>query len=152
MRTLITGVDDQGRSCLVHDGDIPTSPVPGIEGILNAVLYRTTQSPPPARTPGRGAHVDVQIPPGLMRVMVVEHQQHDGPTTATTMHSTDTLEFIFVVEGSADVVLDDGDHRVSAGDCVIMTGVDHAWRARPEGSRTFVVSVGTPPPTSEAVS
>jgi mannose-6-phosphate isomerase-like protein (cupin superfamily) len=147
MRTLITGVDEHGRSCLVHDADIPTAPVAGMAGILNAVLYRTTESPPPSRPPGQGAHVDVQIPPGLVRVMVVDHH-HDGPATAAAMHSTDTLEFLFVVEGSADFVLDDGAHPVSAGDCIVMTGVDHAWRAGREGSRSFVVSIGTPPLTT----
>ncbi len=147
MRTLITGVDTQRRSCLVHEDDIALASAPGIEGILNAVLYRTAESPPPARTPGRGAHVDVQLPPGIVRVMVVEHlphERHDGATTATTMHSTDALDIMYVMAGNAALVLDDGEHAVSAGDCVVTTGVDHAWRVGPDGLRSFVVGVGTP--------
>src|SRR5580692_9966590 len=122
MRTLITGVDPDGRSCLVHDGDIALAPIPGIEGIVNAVLYRTTESPPPSRPPARGHHIDVDLPTGIIRVMVIEHAPHEagaGPTTATTMHSSDAIDIILVMEGGADFVLDDGKHPVSAGDCVI---------------------------------
>ena len=95
-----------------------------------------------------GEHIDVQLPPGIVRVMVIEHQPrqaHDGPTTATTMHATDALDIIYVVSGAATFVLQDGEHPVVAGDCVITTGVDHAWRAGPDGTRFFVVGIGTPP-------
>jgi hypothetical protein len=149
VRTLITGVDADGRSCLVQDADISLSPVPGIEGIVNALLYRTEESPPPARPRGHAPNIDVQLPPGIVRVMVIEHEAHqskDGPTTATTMHSTDALDIIFVLDGSAIFVLDDGEHPLAAGDCVVTTGVDHALRAGPDGLRSFVVGVGTPPP------
>jgi quercetin dioxygenase-like cupin family protein len=81
--------------------------------------------------------------------MVVDHQPHEvhaGPLTSTTMHYKDTLDLVLVQEGSADLVLDDGAHPVVAGDLVVMPGVDHAWKAGPDGCRVVVVSVGTPPP------
>jgi hypothetical protein len=34
-----------------------------------------------------------------------------------------------------------------AGDCVVVTGVGHAWRPGPEGCVMSVVVIGTPPPT-----
>ena len=149
MRTLITGIDAEGRSCVVSDGDRATSAVPGIPGVLNAVLYRTTESPPPARPLALAENVDVQLPAGLLRLMVVEHAAHepnDGLTTATKMHNTDALDIVYVIEGRADLVLEDGPHAVGPGECVITPGTDHAWQAGPAGVRFLVFSLGTPPP------
>ena len=71
---------------------------------------------------------------------------HDGPSEAATMHHTDTLDFIFVQQGSAEFLLQDGAHEVSAGDHIVTTGVDHAWQAGPDGARLLVVGIGTPKP------
>ncbi len=149
MRTLISGVDDEGRSCVVSDGDRTTSGVPGIPGVLNAVLYQTTESPPPARPPALADNVDVQLPAGLLRLMVVDHAPHEPdsvPTTSTKMHNTDALDIVYVVEGRANLVLEDGQHAVGPGECVITPGTDHAWEAGPEGVRFLVFSLGIPPP------
>lgn len=62
------------------------------------------------------------------------------------MHHTDTIDLDLVVAGSIDLVLDDGPHRLQAGDCAVITGVDHAWRAGAEGCTLSVVLLGTPPP------
>ena len=149
LRTLITGVDAQGRSCVASDFPVETAGVPGIAGVTNAVVYRTEESPPPARPPARAHTVDVQLPPGIARVMIMEHLADQGrrdATTATTMHNTDALDIVYVIDGNAEFVLDDGAHPVSTGDCVITTGVDHAWRVGTDGARFFVVSIGTPHP------
>ena len=62
------------------------------------------------------------------------------------MHHSDALDLVFVHEGSGELVLQDGPHPVSAGDCVVMPGVDHAMKAGPNGIRLVVVTIGTPPP------
>ncbi len=36
-----------------------------------------------------------------------------------------------------------------AGDLVVLAGVDHAWRAGPDGARLSAVLIGTPPPGNE---
>ena len=149
MRTLITGIDAEGRSCVVSDGEVATSAVPGIPGVLNAVVYQTTESPPPARSPALAENVDVQLPAGLLRLMVVDHEAHEpshGLTTATKLHNTDALDIVYVIEGDADLVLEDGTHALGRGECVITPGTDHAWRSGPEGVRFLVFSLGTPPP------
>ena len=96
MRTLITGVDTQRRSCLVHEADIAVALRAGDRGDPQRCPVpddgESTAGPPA----GHGAHVDVQLPPGIVRVMVVEHLPHERPsaTTATTMHSTDALDIV----------------------------------------------------------
>jgi mannose-6-phosphate isomerase-like protein (cupin superfamily) len=149
MRYLITGIDAEGRSCVVEDSEVAPAPVEGISGITLAMLYRTSQSPPPARPPALAGTVDVQLAPGLVRCFVMEHQPHathNADKTTAEMHHTDTLDFVFVQEGSAQYLLQDGAHEVGAGDCIVSPGVDHAWRAGPDGCRLVVFSIGTPPP------
>jgi quercetin dioxygenase-like cupin family protein len=92
--------------------------------------------------------VPVSLAPGALRWMVVEHEPYDagaGPTTASTLHHTDALNFVFVHEGAADLLLGDGAHPVEAGDLIVMPGIDHAMKGGPAGCRLVVVSVGTPP-------
>jgi quercetin dioxygenase-like cupin family protein len=45
-----------------------------------------------------------------------------------------------------ELTLDDGTHLLEAGDCVVINGVDHAWRAGPEGCTMGFAVYGTPPP------
>jgi mannose-6-phosphate isomerase-like protein (cupin superfamily) len=135
---------------VVDDTDMVTAPVEGIPALTMASLYATNQSPPPARPPALADTVEVKLAPGLVRWMVIHHEPHatHHATVATTMHHSDTLDFVYVQEGSAELILQDGLHDVGAGDCVVMTGVDHAWKAGAGGCRLMVVSIGTPPPTS----
>jgi quercetin dioxygenase-like cupin family protein len=155
MRSLITGVDADGRSCLLDEAEVAPAPVGG-HGVSVARVFATSECPPAARPPGLGETVDVRLAPGLLRWMAVEHppheelahEVHDGPVTSTTMHHSDALDLIFVQEGTAELVLQDGAHRVAAGDFVVTPGVDHAWRSGPDGCRFVVVSVGMPPPTT----
>jgi quercetin dioxygenase-like cupin family protein len=45
------------------------------------------------------------------------------------MHTTDTLDYVIVLEGNADLELDDGvRERVGPGDCIVQRGTRHAWR------------------------
>jgi mannose-6-phosphate isomerase-like protein (cupin superfamily) len=63
------------------------------------------------------------------------------------MHHTDTLDFHLVLSGSIDLTLDTGIHELRPGDCAVITGIDHAWRAGPSGCRLSTVMLGTPPPS-----
>jgi quercetin dioxygenase-like cupin family protein len=128
--------------------DVAPEAVPG-HGVNVARVFATTESPPPARRPALGEHVDTSLLPGTLRWMVVEHPPHhllEGRTTSTTMHHSDALDLVFVHEGSGQLLLQDGPHDVTVGDLIVMPGVDHAMRAGPDGCRLVVVSVGTPPP------
>jgi len=148
MRKLVTGVDAEGRSCLVEVVEVVPAEVPG-HGVNVARVHATTESPPPPRLPALGEHVETSLPPGVLRWMVVEHPPHhllEGRTTTTTMHHTDALDLVFVHEGSAELLLQDGPHEVAAGDLIVMPGVDHAMKAGADGIRLVVVSVGTPKP------
>lgn len=150
MRKLMTGVDAGGGSCLLEVVDlVPMPPAEGGHGVNVARVHQTTESPPLSGVPARGPDVDVRLPPGIVRWIVVEHPPYDPdgpPATSTSIHHTDTFEMVFVHEGAGELLLQDGAHPVAAGDLIVMPGVDHAMRGGPDGLALVVVSVGTGPP------
>lgn len=55
------------------------------------------------------------------------------------MHTTDTIDYIVVISGEADLELDDGATvHLEPGDCVVQRGTRHAWRN--SGSLPFVAA------------
>ena len=148
MRKLIAGVDGDGRSCLIEAVDITPVAVEG-HGVNVERVYATTESPPASGTPARGKNVDVGLAPGFLRWIVVEHPpeaERTGPSTAGTIHHADTLDLVFVHEGTGELLLEDGAHPVGPGDLIMMPGVDHAMKPGPDGIRIVALSVGTAPP------
>jgi quercetin dioxygenase-like cupin family protein len=143
-RLLITGVDASGRSCAAQDGRI-TPQGAGLEGILYAVLYATPSLPSISTGGGRVADtLDLGVPAGAMRWTAIDY----APGAGFSMHHTDTVDLDVVLSGSVDLILDDGEHPLVPGDSVVVTGVDHAWRAGPEGCRLSIMTIGAPPPGS----
>jgi len=56
-----------------------------------------------------------------------------APNHVSQMHHTDTFDFNIVIEGETDVILGDGEVRLRPGDTILMSGLEHQWRAGPEG-------------------
>jgi quercetin dioxygenase-like cupin family protein len=142
---LVTGVDASGHSCAVQDGPITLQGNAGVDGILYSVLYATPSLPSISTGGGRAADfLDLAVPPGAMRWTVIDY----APGAGFSMHHTDTVDLDVVLPGSVDLILDDGEHPLAAGDSVVVTGVDHAWRAGTDGCRLSVMTIGAPPPRS----
>jgi len=56
------------------------------------------------------------------------------------MHTTDTVDFDYIISGEVWLELDDGQQvHLQAGDCVIQNGARHAWRNK--SSEPCVVAV-----------
>jgi quercetin dioxygenase-like cupin family protein len=142
MRVLITGQDAERRSIVVGEEHVALSSLADNPGFWFGNVFETTSSPPPARQPGHGHHLDVGVAPGVVRWQIIDY----APEQGYPMHHTDTVDFDVVLQGSIKLTLDDGAHMLQAGDGVVITGVDHAWTAGPDGARLSVMFVGTPPP------
>ena len=66
-----------------------------------------------------GAELEAKLP-GL-----AEHMEPDAPG----MHTTDTVDFEYVISGRAVLELDDGaTMEIGPGDTVVQNGTRHAWR------------------------
>jgi quercetin dioxygenase-like cupin family protein len=146
-RLLITGVDASGRSCAAQDGAVTLHGEASLNGILYSVLYATPSLPAISTGGGRVADLlDLGVPPGTMRWTVIDY----APGAAFSMHHTDTVDLDVVLSGSVDLILDDGEHPLAAGDSAVVTGVDHGWRAGPEGCRLNVMTIGVSPANLDA--
>jgi mannose-6-phosphate isomerase-like protein (cupin superfamily) len=147
VRRFVTGVNAAGRSCIVEEGEVTLGAVEGMAEVLTASLWATDASPPPAAPRQAGHFIDVRLPPGIVRWVVVDHAPHeatDAAATSSTMHHTNAIDLIFVIAGSTQMILDDDLRDLRPGDCVVMTGVDHAMKAGPDGSRVISVAIGIP--------
>jgi hypothetical protein len=141
-RLLVTGVDGDGRSCAAQDDRVALQGDAGMPGVLYSVLYGTPSSPS-VSTGGRAADaLDLGVAAGAINWLMIEY----GPGVTFSMHHTDTVDFDIVLSGSVELVLDDGVHPLVAGDGVVVTRVDHAWRTGPDGCRLSVVAIGASPP------
>jgi quercetin dioxygenase-like cupin family protein len=147
MRLLVTGIDAAGRSCAAQDGPVTLQGDASPEGILYSVLYAAPSVPSIAGGGGRVADLlDLGVPAGALRWTVMEY----APGAEFSMHHTDTVDFDVVLSGSVELILDDGEHPLTVGDSAVVTGVDHAWRAGPEGCRLNIMTIGVSPPNLDA--
>jgi hypothetical protein len=137
MRMIVSGIRDN-RSCVLKEIDCP----PQGEGMSTLSLIDLEVGALPPRPPGKSDFVDIPVPVGMLRWYRVRFQ----PNQMWGMHHTDTIDCHTIVAGSIDLILDDGPHRLTIGDSAIVTGVDHAWQAGPEGCATSIVILGTPKP------
>lgn len=137
MRILVTGVDADGRSCAVsHDAPVFADMAPGFR---SAPVF--SSAAPGPRPEGHAEFHDLGLAPGSVYWMLVEY----APGADTPHHCTDSYDFEVVLSGSVELTLDDGVHLLETGDIVVMTGIDHAWRAGPDGCLLSVCCLGTPP-------
>lgn len=139
MRCLVAGMDEAGRSAVRNEREIAFGEL--MPGLSVDALFRTTESPPAARPEGRGELVDLGLQPGQSSWALWRFEAG----SEVGMHHTDTVDFNVVLEGAIELILDDGAHALQSGDCVVMTGVDHAWRAGPTGCLLSGVALGSRP-------
>src|SRR5437016_923232 len=126
MRMLITGIDANGRSCVIEETSFDESALEGAyrhgHGAGSARVYRVyeTSGTPPARPVGRGKHTDLGVPPGTVRWIRVQLPPADEDPQS--LSHTDTVDFDTIISGCVDLIFDDGPHRLNPGDCVVVAG------------------------------
>ncbi|MFK7896545.1 MAG: cupin domain-containing protein [Myxococcota bacterium] len=144
MKLVVTGHDSQGRSVFSHAGDPPRSSSPGSFELWSTqgpmVVPDATSAETPAqigyfpvagetcfkvvRVPGRADRPTGDFT-GEMPEELAKHFDPEDPE----MHTTDTIDYVVILSGQAELELDDGRKEiVQAGDCVVQRGTRHAWR------------------------
>jgi mannose-6-phosphate isomerase-like protein (cupin superfamily) len=59
---------------------------------------------------------------------------HRNPSVrATGMHRTESIDYALVLEGEIDLLLDEDETHLEAGDVVVMQGTYHSWHNRGAG-------------------
>jgi mannose-6-phosphate isomerase-like protein (cupin superfamily) len=106
------------------DGSAPDNPryFPGVGGFrfsMFTVPPSSTALPEGVAPDDVAAELEAKLP-GL-----AEHMEPDAPG----MHTTDTIDFEYVISGRVVLELDDGASvELGPGDTVVQNGTRHAWR------------------------
>jgi quercetin dioxygenase-like cupin family protein len=131
MRRIVTGLDDAGRSCVIEETPLGTE-------LGRTTVFQTSESP--ARVPPHDGHetMDLGGAAGTVDWRVVRF----GPEFATEMHVTNTFDFDIVLEGTAELILEDGPHAIGPGDLLAIPGILHGWRAGPAGFTIAILLLG----------
>jgi len=151
VRRIVTGHRPDGRSTVLLDG-----PAPNVKqraaGNGSTLLWVTDESPAGVAGNVDRAARDIAVPPPRRGTIfrIAEFPPHTGgevrdnetvlrdfgigadvkrghPPRHAAIHRTRSLDYVIVLEGEIDLLLDDGDVRLSAGDVVVQRGTNHAW-------------------------
>jgi quercetin dioxygenase-like cupin family protein len=144
VRRIVTE-DVNGRSGIVEDGPAPRS--------WCDEIWATTPDQPlgrasaaPARElsarPGGTFFRMVQLPPDAVVRAATAARTVEG-VDSEGFHRTPTVDYVYVLDGPVELVLDDASVVVEAGDCVVQRGTNHAWRNHgTEPVRLLAVMIG----------
>jgi quercetin dioxygenase-like cupin family protein len=120
-RRVVTGLDADGKSCVIIDG--ACRPMASI----GELVWSTPGLP--ADNSGSDDIAPPASPLDLMHgggsvFMVLEYP----PGMQSYWHATDTIDYIVVLEGELVLMLDAEEVKLTAGTFVVDRGVNHAWR------------------------
>lgn len=172
VRNVVTGHDSRGHATVVQDRVLEATSVALMPGLGFHMLWSSAGLP---SFPDAGIEQPSPTyfpPPGGTRFLVFTIPAERVPPRAGTdlaaaraeadsvlpgllarmepanpgMHRSDTVDFIYVLEGEIVLELDEGRETVlRAGDTAVQNGTRHAWRNRSGAPcRLLVCMVGTP--------
>jgi len=150
-RCVVTGHRD-GKGVVLYDGPAPNRKVRQASGVVSTLLWATDESPadiaggadraereigvPP---PARGSLFRVvEFPPGrreMSREAVLKEMglAHQPGSAHPGMHKTRSVDYAVVMEGEIDMLLEDSEVHLAAGDVLVQQGTNHAWVNRGSG-------------------
>ena len=154
IRRVVTGKDANGKAVVLMDSPAPnvrvrketgatatflwlTDSIPAsIAETTDPVAQRGGIAPPPNGTvfrvvefaPERDIQADYQTRLEHTKELGIEAEgaTRDRPRHPG-MHRTRTLDYAVILSGEIDMLLDDTDVHLNAGDVVIQQGTNHAW-------------------------
>lgn len=120
-RRVVTGLNAEGKSAAIIDGPLVPMSTAG------AMVWRTDAMP--ADNSGSADIAESPFSFALMEgggsnFMVVEY----AVGMEEFWHSTQTIDYIVMLEGEVVLQLEAGEVRLTAGDFLVDRGVIHSWR------------------------
>jgi len=155
IRRVVTGHDARGKSVIVSDGPSPhVLLIPGRTDFGLTNLWVTDASPgsnednadaaarPVVLVPPAGGTIFrvVEFPPDKAAAdfdrkaafgsMGADHAMDPDASRHPGMHKTATVDYAIVLSGEIWALMDEGEARLEAGDCLVQRGTNHAWSNR----------------------
>lgn len=152
-RRIIAGHDAAGKAVIVADGPTPNVKVRAATQATSTLVWVTDATPgdissatdPTLRemgvAPPAGGSIlrIVDFPPETKEAVAVDNETvrkemgldhgHGSakPARHPFMHRTRSIDYALVMEGEIDMLLDDSEVHLQAGDVLIQLGTNHAW-------------------------
>jgi mannose-6-phosphate isomerase-like protein (cupin superfamily) len=150
-RRIVTGHDAQGKAVALFDGPLQAKQrSAGGNGMT--LVWVTAEFPVDMTGPADRAQIQVGVPPPangtIFRIVdfapattapaePVDHHKillsmgidpaTQGYARHANTHRTRTIDYALVLEGEIDMLLDDTEVHVKAGDIMVQQGTNHAW-------------------------
>ena len=152
VRRVVVGHDPQGKAVAVFDGDVaPKQRSPGGNGVAN--LWITGEFPVDPNGTADKAQTQVGVPPPasgtIFRIVdfppastaaspsPADHEKvligmgidpaTQGYARHRNTHRTKSVDYAIVLDGEIDMLMDDSEVHLKAGDVLIQQGTNHAW-------------------------
>jgi len=151
IRRVVTTHDADSRAIVLSDGYAPNVYTRKESGITATLVWTTDSMPAGYSNGDRGAvQIGTSPPPGMTVLRVVEFPPEDPahvidhsaemaemgiapesgrrrPPRHSRMHATDSVDYAIVLEGEIDMLLDESEVHLKAGDILVQQGTNHAW-------------------------
>ena len=152
IRRVVTAHDEQGRAVVVIDAAAPNVKVRKASGgLVSTLLWVTEETPADASRredradrevgvappPQGSAFRIVDFPPtaehsladhaAVVREMGIGHAAGSDQARHPLMHRTKSVDYAIVMSGEIDMLLDDSEIHLKAGDVLVQQGTHHAW-------------------------
>ena len=150
-RRVVTG-HVNGKAVVVLDGPAPNRKVRQASGLVSTLLWATDESPADiSGTADRAAReIGVPPPPSGSIFRIVDFPPENGTRSRDAilaemgvgdhggarhpaMHRTRSVDYAIVLEGEIDMLLDQDEVHLQAGDVLVQQGTNHAWVNRGAG-------------------
>jgi len=150
VRRIVTGLDSAGKAIVMFDSKVALASFRSPNGA--AEMWVTDKSPPDFSWTDDRAKIKVGlIPPkggtifrvvdfvptsakidamdiNTMMKVVGDHAPSKGlPPRHPMMHRTRSVDYAIIISGEIDMLLDDGEVHLKAGDVVVQQATNHAW-------------------------
>lgn len=148
LRRIVTGHDASGRAIVTMDAPAPKQRIRAASGIVSTLVWTTAESPADiagqddrgaisigTAPPERGSVFRVvDFPPtderGISQEAVLEEMGlaggHHG-SRHPMMHRTRSIDYVVCMQGEIDMLLDESEVHMKAGDVMVQQGTNHAW-------------------------
>ena len=153
IRRVVTTNDETGTAVVLFDGIAPNRAVRQGGRIASTLLWVTAETPARFSDTRDLADVKVGVPPPpngtifrivdfgpatgdtaevdhgtLMKEMGIAHGAGGRrPPRHPAMHWTKSVDYAIVLAGEIDMLLDESEVHLTAGDVVVQQGTNHAW-------------------------
>lgn len=152
LRRIVTTVDADGKAVALFDGENPHMEVRPARKNVSRVVWATDCAPAEIQgfedrgadykgtSPVNGGTVFriIDYPPQAPEVEAMDlntrmkELTHEAPIKGLPprhpfMHRTRSVDYAIILHGEIDMLLDDSEIHLTAGDVVVQQGTNHAW-------------------------